>query len=62
MTSEKSEPKSNNQSSDTKRKSDEERLEEGLKESFPASDPVAASQTTRTGGPDETKKPAPKKK
>lgn len=37
------------------RKADE-KLDEGLKESFPASDPPAVSQTTRTGEPGENRK------
>ncbi|MBZ0163853.1 MAG: hypothetical protein K8H74_14225 [Notoacmeibacter sp.] len=36
----------------TKKELDEE-LEEGLEETFPASDPVSVSQTTRTGAPGE---------
>lgn len=39
------------------RESKEERLQEGLEESFPASDPPSVSQTTRTGEPDEHRKP-----
>lgn len=31
----------------------EEELEEGLKETFPASDPVSATRATRTGAPGE---------
>lgn len=34
----------------------DELLEEGLEETFPASDPVAASQITRTGEPGEMAK------
>ena len=38
----------------------EEELDEGLEETFPASDPVSATRATRTGGPDEfAKKKAP---
>jgi len=37
----------------------EDRLQEGLEESFPASDPPSVSQPTRTGGPDERRKPKP---
>ena len=48
--------------SDADRKSDrddrEERLEEGLEETFPASDPVSVSQPTRTGDPRENRKAA----
>ncbi len=39
------------------RKDREKRLEEGLEESFPASDPVSVSQPTRTGEPGENRKP-----
>ena len=46
--------------SETNRKSEhddkEERLEQGLEDSFPASDPVSVSQPTRTGQPDEHRK------
>ncbi|EKF42438.1 hypothetical protein NA8A_10263 [Nitratireductor indicus C115] len=34
-------------------KSKEEALEEGLEGTFPASDPVSVTRTTRTGAPDE---------
>lgn len=34
----------------------DDRLEEGLEETFPASDPVSASQITRTGEPGEMAK------
>lgn len=34
----------------------DERLEEGLKESFPASDPPAVNRATRTGEPGENRK------
>jgi len=35
----------------------EEELETGLEDTFPASDPVSAAQTTRTGAPSEAAKP-----
>lgn len=34
----------------------EEELEEGLEETFPASDPVSATRATRTGAPGEVAK------
>lgn len=34
----------------------DDRLEEGLKESFPASDPPAVDRPTRTGEPGENRK------
>jgi len=37
----------------------EEELEKGLEDTFPASDPVSAAQTTRTGAPKEFAKPKP---
>jgi len=37
----------------------EEELEKGLEDTFPASDPVSAAQTTRTGAPSEFAKPKP---
>jgi hypothetical protein len=37
----------------------EDRLQEGLEETFPASDPPSVSQPTRTGEPDERRKPKP---
>ncbi|WP_246259267.1 MULTISPECIES: hypothetical protein [Chelativorans] len=37
----------------------EEELEKGLEDTFPASDPVSATQTTRTGAPKEFAKQNP---
>ena len=37
----------------------EQELDKGLKDTFPASDPVSATQTTRTGSPKEFAKPKP---
>ncbi len=49
-----SDKSSNPDPSDKKSKMDlDDELEEGLEETFPASDPVAVLQTTRTGAPDE---------
>ncbi|TWG99671.1 hypothetical protein L598_001300000020 [Mesorhizobium sp. J18] len=41
---------------------EEEELEQGLEDTFPASDPVSVTGTTRTGGPDEHRKTLPPKK
>lgn len=44
---------------ESERAAKEEALEEGLEDSFPASDPVSVTRTTRTGAPGEfAKKPA----
>jgi hypothetical protein len=40
----------------------EDRLQEGLEETFPASDTPSVSQPTRTGEPDERRKPRPSDK
>lgn len=37
----------------------EEELEEGLRDTFPASDPVSVTRATRTGAPGELAGPAP---
>ncbi|HEU4987465.1 MAG TPA: hypothetical protein VFT89_10410 [Rhizobiaceae bacterium] len=41
---------------------EEEELDEGLEDTFPASDPVSVTGTTRTGGPEERRKAPPPKK
>ncbi|MGN6549104.1 MAG: hypothetical protein ACTHJ3_04315 [Pararhizobium sp.] len=38
------------------RKDADDRLEEGLEDTFPASDPVSATQPTRTGEPEENRR------
>jgi len=45
-----------------RREDREGRLQEGLEETFPASDPPSVSQPTRTGEPDERRKPKPPEK
>lgn len=45
--------KKKNEKAEAERKDAEERLQEGLEDTFPASDPVSANQPTRTGEPDE---------
>lgn len=46
-------PKSRKPEKDTSQKEVEEELDEGLEDTFPASDPVSATRTTRTGAPGE---------
>lgn len=53
---------SDKETSKKRRDDSEERLQEGLEETFPASDPPAVSQPTRTGEPDERRKPKPTRK
>ncbi|MAS14416.1 MAG: hypothetical protein CMH69_14045 [Nitratireductor sp.] len=44
----------------TEKMEKEEALREGLEESFPASDPVSVTRTTRTGAPGEFAKKPPR--
>lgn len=44
------------QKHETKREIVEGKLEEGLEDSFPASDPVSVTSSTHTGGPKKPRK------